>query len=650
VRTRNISLFFAAALALTGAAAVAFSPIPPAYAAIIPLAAVCGLAWDLRSSHFIPRIVLTLVGAAGFLFTLLPFNRETLAEQSLAALTILLSVKLLEEKARRDHLQILALSAILTVGAGSLAPELVFGTLILLVCVLGTFFLVWLPFSEAWRPGGEKPGLLRRISAVSGGLILLALPLAFVLFIVLPRSVNPFWRGLAPGQKKVSGFSEEISLGQVGEIAVSREIAFRAEMISPSAPLAEIPYWRGTVMEQTDGLNWSATMESVSHRGYDPGEGVRINYYVEPHGERQLFLLEQATAATIGLRPRPLSNARTLRLRSPLYRRIRYQGVSQPLATRPGKLSGEAKRRALQLPEDFSPRIRDLAGDLARGSENPREVSRRMLAFFGRDFSYTLEVPPPGGDPLEEFLFEHRSGYCEYFASSLALLLRAAGVPARVVAGYLGGEYNDNGNYYLVTQAAAHTWVEAWLGEEGWTRLDPTPAAQELGGTMASREYPPRLLWLDSLRMKWNSWVVQYDAEVQVGLVRKGARTLFRFRLPRPATRELPRYLPWLLFPALFLLWKWGRGLRRRDALARRWDLFTSLMARRGVERRAWEGPLDFTLRAAAVLPGAEGEARAFAQEYARLRYGRETVTPEEVEGLDVLLTRLRVRLGAGPS
>jgi transglutaminase-like putative cysteine protease len=642
--TRNLSLFFSSVLALTGAAAVAFSPIPAAYALLILLAAACGLAWDLRSAHFIPRAALTVLGMAGFFFTLLPFNRETLAEQSLAALTILLSVKLLERKERRDHLQILALSAILTVGAGSLAPELVFGTLILLVCVLGTFFLVWLPFSERLNPAGENPGLLRRLFGIAAGMILLALPLALVLFIILPRSVNPFWRGLAPGQKQVSGFSEEISLGEVGELAVSRDVAFRAEMVSPAAPLTDIPYWRGIVMEQTDGRHWSSVRESVSTRRVPADDMVRINYYVEPHGERQLFLLEQAAAATIGLRPQPLSNARTLRLRSPLYRRIRYQGLSRPRATRPADLSGEARKRNLQLPRDFSPRIRDLVRDISRGTSGPQDTAQKMLAFLGEDFSYTLSVPAAGSDPLEEFLFQHRAGYCEYFASALAVMLRSAGIPARVVAGYLGGRYNGGGNYYLVTQAAAHTWVEAWFDGSGWQRLDPTPAAEQFGGTIASREEPGAALWLDSLRMKWNSWVVQYDAEVQVGIVRQGARSLFRFRLPRPEIRGMLRYAPWVLLPALALLWFWRRGWRRRDPLEERWRRFCRLAHRRGIERPPWEGPLDYARRVGGDWPEAGADAQAFSADYARLRYGKAKAGPADVERLDRMLARLRAR------
>lgn len=642
MQTRRISLFFSSALALTGAAAVAFSPIPAAYGVLIVLAALCGLVWDLRDGHFLPRMFLSLLGLGGFLFTLLPFRRETLAEQSLAALTVLLAVKLLERKARRDHLQILALSAIITVGAGSLAPELVFGSLILLVCVLGTFFLVWLPFSENWNPAGENPGLLGRLAGISLGMIILAFPLAFALFIVLPRSVNPFWGGLTTSQRQVSGFSEEISLGEVGKLAVSRDVAFRAEMVDPAAPLPGIPYWRGVVMEQTDGRGWSSVRESVSMRKFPTTDVVRVTYYVEPHGGHQLFLLEQASAAFIGLRPHPLSKGRTLRLRRPLYRRIRYQGLSRPLPSRPAGLSAEERRRNLELPSDFSPRIRELALEVAGGAANAREVADRMLAFFATRFTYTLDVPPVGGDPLEAFLFQHRSGYCEYFASAMAVMLRSAGIPSRLVAGYLGGEYNANGNYYLVTQAAAHTWVEARLGEEGWRRLDPTPAASELGGTIASRDAGRTVLWLDSLRMKWNSWVVQYDAAVQVGIVRKGARTLSRARLPHPSRGGVVRFALGAVCATAIVIWWRRRRPGAVDALQERYGRFNRLMARRDIEREPHEGPLAFGARVAALWPEAGPDAGRFAAGYARLRYGTVKTDPGDLAELDEILSRLR--------
>lgn len=649
MQPRRISLLFSSSLALTGAAAALLSPIPRAYGAMIAAAAFTGLLWDLRGTHFLPRRLLTALGAAGFLFTLFPARRETLAEQSLAALTILLAVKLLEIKERRDHLQILALSAVITVGAGSLAPELAFGTLIFTICFLGTFYLLWLPFSDI-RGASAHPGLLGRLSKIALALILFSLPLTFLLFIVLPRSVNPFWGGLAPSRQQVSGFSDQISLGEVGRLALSRDVAFRAEMVSPPAPLTDIPYWRGVVMEETDGKRWSTLPSAVSVRVAADPSAVRVVYYVEPHGERQLFLLEQPAAVYLGLRSQPISRSGVFRLRTPLFKRIRYQGLSRPSAVRPGKLSGEERKRNLQLPAGFSPTIAELAGGLTADAQSPGEKVERLLAFFDDSFTYSLELPPSRGDPLENFIFRSLSGYCEYFASALAVMLRSVDVPARVVAGYLGGEYNKAGNYYLVTQSAAHTWVEAWIDGEGWKRFDPTPAAGEFGGTFASRSLPRSSLWIDSLRMKWNSWVVQYDAEVQIGLVRKGARSLFRARLPDIDREDLARGAPWLLTPLVLFLLLMAMRARRGDPLHLRYRRFNRLMARRGLGRRTWEGPLDHGRRIGKDWPGAARAAAAFTSAYARHRYGGADACPAEIAALDGHLRALKrtKKKGAG--
>ncbi len=632
MQARQVTTLLNNSLALTAAAAVLMAPIPPAYAFILLAAVPIGMVWDLRGSHYFSRNLLTAVGIAGFLVSLLPASRETLAEHALGALAVLLAVKLLERKIRRDHFQILTLAAVITVGAGSLSPDLVFGVLIFLICFLGTFTLVWIPFSDL-RIHQQKAGLLFRLTKLALGLTILSLPLAVVLFFIFPRTGSAFWGGLAPPQRRVSGFSEKISLGEVGRIAVSREIAFRAEMTDPAGPLANLPYWRGIIMEETDGRQWTTVPGSAIGMGYAVPPYVRITYFVEPHGERQLFALEQTEAAFIGLRPHYFHRGRTLRLRGPLTKRIRYQGLSKPGAFRTGNITSQEREQNLQLPDDFSPPIRELAREIAAGAKSPDETAERFLSFFRRGFTYSLENPPAIGDPLEDFLLRRRSGYCEYYASALATMLRATGIPARVVAGYLGGKYNENGNYYIVTQAAAHTWVEAYLGEEGWSRLDATPAADEgSGGTFASRNLPPVRLWVDSLRMKWNSWIIQYDRQAQVDIIRKTSRV----RLD-PARLSLPGTGLFLL-TALLPLVLWFGWRRRRDALdpvAHRYHLFNSLMSRKGIGRAPHEGPLDFSDRIAASWPEAAGPAETFAGLYAAIHYGGLPPTSERVAELD---------------
>ena len=646
MQARQVTILLDNSLALTTAAAVLMAPIPPVYAFILLVAMPIGMVWDLKGSHYLSRTLLTAVGGVGFLVSLLPAGRETLAEHALGALAVLLAVKLLERKIRRDHFQILTLSATITVGAGSLSPDLVFGVLIFLICFLGTFTLVWIPFSDL-QNHPQKAGLLFRLTKLAFGLTILSVPLAVVIFVVFPRSGSAFWGGLAPPQRRVSGFSDKITLGEVGKIAISRDIAFRAEMTDPPGPLADLPYWRGIVMEETDGRQWTTFPGSAVGMGYAAPPYVRVTYFVEPHGERHLFALEQPEAAFLGLRPQYFHRGRTLLMRGPLTKRARYQVLSRPGAVRNGQITSQERERNLRLPDDFSPRIRALAQEVAAGAKTPGERAERFLAFFRRGFTYSLENPPAVGDPLEDFLFRRRSGYCEYYASALATMLRATGIPARVVAGYLGGQYNENGNYYIVTQAAAHTWVEAYFGKGGWNRLDATPAGEEgSGGTFASRNMPQTRLWVDSLRMKWNSWIIQYDRQMQVDLIRKTSR--IRLEPSRPSLKGTGLFL----LAVILSLALWYARRRRTavlDPVTHRYRRFNALMSRKGLERAPHEGPLDFSGRIAAAWPEAADPAGAFAGLYADLHYGGMPPTPGRVAELDSHLVALTgIKRGSG--
>jgi transglutaminase-like putative cysteine protease len=452
-------------------------------------AIIAGTLWDLRGLPRVPNALLTAVGIAGFIVSLLPLHRETLAEQSLTALTILLAVKIFGGKTRRDHLQILAVALLVIAGAASLEPEVVFGALLAGALLLGGFMLLWLPFSDL--TGTVDAGLLRRLSFIGLGLVAASTPITVLLFVMLPRSVSPFWAGMGGRPRQgVAGISDHLQLGEIGRVALTGDVAFRAE-IEGGGPLPLTPYWRGAVLEVTDGRRWDISGRYRPATNLTSGAGQRITYFVEPHGARQLFLLETPSGATIGARTQTIGAARVLQLPLPLARRIRYVGSSVPSDRFAERLLPEDRALNVRLPATFPDSIRALAGSIAGSERDPAAVAARLVAHFSRGYTYSLQVPVTSGDPLESFLLGHRTGYCEYFAAALAVMLRAQGIPARVVSGYLGGDYVPAGGYYLVTQASAHAWVEAFIGES-WVRLDPTPSSGEVGSTFAAR----RVRWL----------------------------------------------------------------------------------------------------------------------------------------------------------
>jgi len=619
------------------AAAFALAPLPRTGWALLLLAGLGGMLLDRADRWRPPNALLTVAGVAGFLSSLLPLQRETLAEQSLTALAFLLSIKLLWRKRRRDHLQVLAISLLIVAGAASLDPGLLFGALLVAHLVLGVLVLLWLPFSESLDEADAT--LLRKLTVVGAALAAASLPLALLLFVALPRSVNPFWIGLA-GRPRVgvSGVAEHLQLGDVSRVALSGEVAFRAEL-ADGRPLDATPYWRGSVLGVTDGRRWEVSGRTRPPREAPPGTGRRVTYYLEPHGGHQLFLLETPTEASVASRTQPLGAARVLRLGLPVARRIRYVATSVPGDRFRERLLPEERALNLRLPPALSPAVVALARGIAGSAQDPASAADRLLAHFSRGFTYSLQVPLSSSDPLEDFLLRHRTGYCEYFASGLATMLRAAGIPARVVSGYLGGEFVAEGSYYLVTQASAHAWVEAYLGE-AWVRLDPTPAAGETGRTFAARRSGSRSLWLDLLRMRWNSWVIQYDAESQFALARAGAARARSWRLDsRGIGSGLALALGAAAMTAGAIFW---RRRPRGGPLALRISRFEALAARGGARRESHEGPIDHAARFALRSPGVADDILRFGALAASCRYGSHPIDAAVAAELDALLSRIR--------
>ncbi len=637
MRPRTLVLALDYALALVGAGGVALSPIPRAYPLLVIGAGAVGLWWDLRLGHFIPRWFWTLMGAAGFLVSLLPFSPETLAEQSLSAMTVLLAVKLLEPKEERDHLQILALALILVAGAASLAPEMVFAGLLLAVLALGIMLLLWLPFSRQVTLA-DRP-LLIILGKIAAGMTATTIPLTVFFFLILPRTMNPFWQGIGRAPAGVSGFSNQLSLGQISRLSVSGATAFRVEMEEPPGRLRETPYWRGAVLERTDGRNWTP-LPSTASFGVGRGGSVRAVYYLEPHGERELFLLEQPLTAVATFRFLPMETGRVPRFPTPLRRAIRYTGYSNAGPARMEQITPAERARNLQLPDDLPPRILELAGSLTHGIEDPEGKARRLVDHFAAGFNYSLEVPAASGNPIEAFLFDHRTGYCEYFASALCLLLRASGVPARVVLGYLGGEFNDAGNYYLVRQSEAHSWVEAHLGGS-WVRLDPTPAS-ETGITLASTRARRPRLWLDVLRMRWNAWVVQFDTENQTGMLRSTTRGAGRLFSPGRPGRWTAAFLAAIALSLAAAVLYRRRRRRRGEPLARLAADYDRIMTARGLGRHPWEGPADHAARARSAWPAASSVINRFTDAWCRFRYRGDPFGEADLDALSRSLRDLR--------
>jgi protein-glutamine gamma-glutamyltransferase len=482
--------------------------------------------------------------------------------------------------------------------------------------------------------GFSAPQRALRDNVRTAGLLLAhAAPAALVLFLLFPRVQGPLWGLPQDAYAGMTGLSDTMSPGNLASLAQSDAIAFRAEFQGSSPPSA-LRYWRGPVLWNFDGRTW--TLGPNYAVDFAPPRGGSATYryevVIEPHNRHWLFALE--TAAALPERSR-MSHDGQLISNSPVRTRLRYD-LASVIAPEPQASENDGNlRRALRVPAGSNPRATALAAQWRAESAGDEAVLARAIEFLrqGR-YAYTLEPALLGSHSVDDFLFVTREGFCEHFSSAFVFLMRAAGVPSRVVTGYQGGELNPVDNIITVRQSDAHAWAEVFLPQRGWVRIDPTAAAVpgrvESGLARAvpqSAALPlmmrPQLEWLRGVRdrweavaHKWNVWVLGYNPERQRELM-----TLAGIRDAdwRSLTAALFSFLGVM---TLFLL-AWSlRRLARPDPVQRAWRAFCQKLAKRGVERAAHEGPRDYAARAARAIPAARTSILRIGALYIGLRYG----------------------------
>ena len=376
-------------------------------------------------------------------------------------------------------------------------------------------------------------------------LMLQAVPVMLVFFLLFPRFQGGIW-GRTHLKTTKTGFSDRVGFGDIAELARNTEVAFRVEFEGEIPPQNQL-YWRGIVLWYFDGRTWRRGFNFQGTLHPSPANPRDITYSImlEPNNQHWLFFLDLPREFLF--KQLFLQSDYTAYHQRPLINRITYQAVSDPVAIAPpGKQQPKA---ALQLPENINPRSRALAAIWSKEAGSGEDYIKKVLAYFRDEpFFYTLQPPPletedetatnsRGKNLIDRFLFESRRGFCEHYASSFAFLMRAAGLPARVVAGYQGGERNTYGNYLVVRQSDAHAWCEVWLPDKGWLRVDPTsvvaPAritgdvitALPTGETAGFLSFLQKGPWRkrvqgminawDFWNNRWNRWVMSYSANEQ---------------------------------------------------------------------------------------------------------------------------------------
>jgi len=539
-------------------------------------------------------------------------------------LAMLLFLKLLETRAARDIFVVAFLVYFVALANFFYSQSIPTAGLMLLTVTVTTTALVG--FSAPLRPVAEDLKTTARMLAQAG-------PIMLLLFFLFPRVQGPLWGVPQDTFTGVTGLSDTMSPGSFSALSVSDAIAFRVKFDSAVPPRNRL-YWRGPVMTDFDGRTWSVGLPQLRREISVEASGPPVDYEVtlEPHNRNWMFALEMPTR--IPQTARLTSEYLAISL-TPVRSRIRYEMRSSPqFQARSGASPGDLAL-ARRLPRGFNPRARTLAGEWRTSASDDAAIVRLAIDFFrGSRFEYTLEPPKLGANPVDEFLFDTKQGFCEHFASSFVFLMRAAGVPARVVTGYQGGDTNPVDGYMVVRQADAHAWGEVWLADNGWTRVDPTAAAipvrVELGITAAAPASAPLLMrtgldWVKSVRNnwealtnQWNQWVLGYNPDRQFEM-------LSRLGMKQPSWESMTVILFWSVAGVLLLVALWLlRGRPREDAVQRAWLRFCDKLARAGLSRASAEGPLDYSSRVARRLPERESAVRAITAIYVDQRYGSE--------------------------
>jgi transglutaminase-like putative cysteine protease len=581
--------------------------------------------------------------ALRWLLTLLAFGAVALLFKSVvgrdagvALLSVMLCLKLLELRTLRDALVTLYIGYFLVLGAFLFSQSLYTGGYLLLVVLLLTAALIALNHPQS------SAANTRYYLRYSGQLLLQAFPLMVVLFLLFPRLDGPLWH-MPQGRTGKTGLSDEIRMGTISSLVESEEVAFRVEF-QGTIPAADRLYWRGPVLWQTDGRLWrrlrQPPLPAIPHFEAH-SEPVSYSVTLEAGGNRRLFALDLPATLPQGLdSPALIRPDFQLLADKPLTTTQRYT-ISSVLNYRTTRLDDSELWAALQLPEEVNSRSLALAQGWANEGLSPEQLIARALNYFrDNDFYYSRQPPLLDRDPVDDFLFNSRRGFCEHYATSFVTLMRAAGVPARVVTGYQGGERNRLGDYLIVRQSNAHAWAEVWLDESGWRRIDPTsnipPERVEemvdsqrfattdlLAGVAQNRQfnlfkksfYQLRQMW-DAVNHGWNQWVLGFDKARQerllqaLGLKEGGWGNLILLMLAALLVLVA-------LISAIVLL----QRPRQRDPVQRHYQLFCTKLAKRGVARRANEGPHDYATRAAQALPQYRESIITITRLYVALRY-----------------------------
>ncbi len=585
-------------------------------------------------------------------------------------LLALQAVKLSAPKKQRDWLQLYLLSFFSVVAAAALSVELFFAVIFVSYLFAAPWVLVVFHLKDDMEKAGKNPDtethllgwpLFRLVGKISGFLFLLML----LFFIAIPRFGAGLWGDSWAGGVGTTGFTDRLALGDVSEIKKNTAVAMRVKLEESHLYKQKEFYWRGISLDRFDGKKWDRSdthLTRIRRVGgtYLVGKGannkaslVRQEIILEPTGSRALFAL--GSPAMISGRVRNLYHDALGNLRSSypfpfqisytVHSRVDVHGNEEP-----------AGSNFLQLPA-VDPRIVALSRRLTVGIEDPLQKARVLEGHLTKNYVYSLKgLATDEGDPLGSFLFDVRQGDCEYFSSALTVMLRILGIPSRVVNGYIGGNLNPYGGYYVIRQSNAHSWVEAYLEDKGWVTLDPTPPYL---GLERESVFTSMAHFIDFMRMRWYRYVVNFGFGDQYRLftaLRRpstwfdpGRQALSIARLRQRFKFDPERQKRYVILLVILVLAWWIWRQRRKFALrgmtrplphdaAERYQRLLKLLRKKGFRKKPGETPDEFSQ---AVEREAGGLITEFTRLYQRARFSALTDFSDGLRRMDEIVVQL---------
>jgi transglutaminase-like putative cysteine protease len=544
-----------------------------------------------------------------------------------ALLAIMAALKLLETRKRRDQFVLLFISIFLVMS--SLLREQYLWSFPYLVVAVFLIMTAWLRISARV---GERA---RRSFSTGARLVTYAVPLAVAMWIFFPRIATPFWSVPMDTGTGTSGISDTMSPGDISSLSMSDAVAFRASF-EGQIPEPRERYWRGLVLTIFNGRTWT---------GNDPFRGARVHEQVvnngrpveysialEPTRQPFVFALDMPWSWTL---EKTFMGPQQQLVRSlPIDQRVAYEAVSYLDYRTDVVLTDFAKSFYTRVPEESNQRTQELAVRMREeAGSDVAFIENVLMRFNQQEYYYTLEPPALGSNSVDRFLFETRQGFCEHYASAFAVMMRAAGVPSRVVLGYQGGEVNPMGGHMIVRQSDAHAWNEVWLEGVGWRRVDPTAAVAperiEVGrsgslfdGVAAEWGFSSPSLWVyqlqmyyDAINARWNDWILGYGPENQ-------DKFMEWLGMEDPDWRKMMLTLVALVI-GMVLLISFILALRYRPpARDQAAILYRKFVRKSGVEPDVGETPATYAarLQAESRIPAASVDA--ITSTYLEARYG----------------------------